>query len=84
MESWNHGVAWKGHKDPLGSLIPSHGKEHVQNCLLTLMEWQWVLGALARAPGDQVRIAMGLFWLLLDVVFSFQDVPLIDVFTVAC
>lgn len=84
MVSWNHGVAWKGHKDPLGSVIPSRGKEHIQNCLLTLMEWQWVLGALAGAPGDQVRIAMALFWLLLDVVFSFQDVPLIDVFTVAC
>lgn len=74
-------MIWKGHKDLLDSVIPSHSKECVQNSLLTLMEWQWLFGALAGAPGDQVR-TMGLIWLLLDVAFSCQDTALIDVFTV--
>lgn len=46
-----------------------------------VQEWQWLLGALAGAPGDQVRTEMGSFLLLLEAIFPFQDVPLIDIFT---
>ncbi|XP_037994550.1 uncharacterized protein LOC119701640 [Motacilla alba alba] len=31
-------LAWKGHKDPLDSVIQFHGKEHIPKCLLTLTD----------------------------------------------
>lgn len=92
IHAWNHGVVWLGrdHTKIIYTLfvVWFHSKDHPelpphphgqQECLPQLLFWNgngcWELWQ------DQVRREMGSFWLLLEVVFCFQAVLLIDPFT---